>query len=107
MSQLGPVARMGPQVPPAHAAARLVAVAAPCAGPSYGLAGRPHTPRPTLSPFPRTPVPLDPSPNTRPRKGGGGEDAGILSGGNPVDLQGGSDRLRTESLNSPVPALAA
>jgi len=71
MSQLGPLARLGPQVPPAQAAARLVAVAAPCAGPSYGLAGRPHTRRPTRSPCPRTPVHLDPSPNTLPHKGEG------------------------------------
>jgi hypothetical protein len=35
------VAHMGPQGPPAHRCVRLLAVTPRCAGPSYGLCGRP------------------------------------------------------------------
>jgi len=53
MSHAGPLARLGPQVPPAPVAAGLVAVASPGAGPSYGLGGRAQTRLLTRSPCPR------------------------------------------------------
>lgn len=59
-----PLAHLGPQVPPAHSAAGLVAVAAQCAGPSYGLGGRAHTRFKKRPPCLRTPVHFDAGPNT-------------------------------------------
>ena len=40
MNASAPLVHLGPQVPPAHCAARPVMVAAQCAGPSCGLGGR-------------------------------------------------------------------
>ena len=65
-----PLAHLGPQVPPAHSAAGLVAVAAQCAGPSYGLGGRAHTRFKKRPPCLRTPVHFDAGPNS-PHLGGG------------------------------------
>ena len=58
-----PLAHLGPQVPPAHSAAGLVAVAAQCAGPSYALGGRAHTRFKKRPPCLRTPVHFDAGPN--------------------------------------------
>src|ERR1700731_3682634 len=49
------LAPVGPQAPPTLRSARLVAVAARCAGPSCGLPGR-AAPVSTRPPCPRTPV---------------------------------------------------
>jgi hypothetical protein len=64
-----PLAHLGPQVPPAHSAAGLVAVAAQCAGPSYGLGGRAHTRFKKRPPCLRTPVHFDAGPNTSLKRG--------------------------------------
>jgi hypothetical protein len=56
-----PLPRLDPQVLPAHSAARLLAVAAQCAGPSCGLGGRAHSQRKTVHHVSEHPFTLTPA----------------------------------------------
>ena len=72
MNASAPLAHLGPQVPPAHCAARPVVVAAQCAGPSCGLGGRARNQYKTVHHVSEHPFTLNPV-QTLPLKGGGEE----------------------------------